>query len=80
MKNYSRAYNRHKKETNFKRRVKNWFAINWGNNKEEIDKAEKGKAYLFLRTTGSPCNCYGCSGLYKYKRTPKHKVIKDSLG
>lgn len=79
MKNLSRAYNRFKQETNFKRRVKNWFASHWKNEQEEIEKALTGNGYHFLRTTGNPCNCYGCSGCNKYKRTPKHKVIKDVL-
>lgn len=73
MKNLSRAYNRHKQETKFKRRVKNWFAHpNW-NDEKEIKKALTGNGYTFLKTTSRPCNCFGCSGYNKYKRTPKHK-------
>jgi hypothetical protein len=78
MKNYSRAYNKHKQETKFKRRVKNWFASHWKNDKEEIGRALKGEAYRFLKTTGRPCNCYGCT-YRKYKRDPKHKVVKEAM-
>ncbi len=78
-KNYNRAYNRHKQHVKFVRRVKNWFASHWGNEADEIEKALTGKGYTFLRTTGRPCNCYGCSGYYKYKRTPKHKIIRDAF-
>lgn len=79
MKNLSRAYNRHKQHTKFMNRVEKWFASHWGNDADEKQKALSGEGYTFLRTTSSPCNCYGCSGYYKYKRTPKHKVIRDAL-
>jgi hypothetical protein len=74
MKNMSRAYNRHKQHTKFVRRVKNWYS-SWGKRKQEfISEALAGKRSHFLRTTGRPCNCYGCT--YKqYKRTPKHKRV-----
>ena len=75
MKNYSRAYNRHKKETKFKTRVKKWFASHWGNDAEEIEKALTGKGYTFLKTTGRPCSCSMCSYL-KYERMSKQKVNK----
>lgn len=78
-KNYNRAYNRHKQHVKFVRRAKNWFASHWRNEPCEIEKALTGKGYTFLRTTSRPCNCYGCSGYYKYKRTPKHKVIRDAF-
>ena len=79
MKNYSRAYNRHKQNTKFISRVKKWFASHWGNDAKEIKKALTGEGYTFLRTTSRPCNCYGCSGYYKYKRTSKHKVMKEAF-
>ena len=78
MKNYDRAYNRQMKKVKFKKRVKKWFASHWKNDAEEIEKALTGKGYTFLRTTGSPCNCYMCTYL-KYKRMPKNKVIRDAL-
>ncbi len=78
MKNLNRAYNRHKAETKFKNRVKKWMSSHWGNSIEETQIALDGKGYTFLRSTGRPCSCYGCSQ-YKYERTPKYKVIKESL-
>lgn len=78
MKNYSRAYNRQQKELKFKKRVKNWFALNWKNDAEEIKRALTGDGYTFLKTTSRPCNCSMCT-YEKYKRTPKHKVIMDAL-
>jgi hypothetical protein len=81
MKNYSRAYNRHKQETKFKKRVKNWMSKNWNDSNyyhQEKQKALSGKGYTFLRTTGRPCNCEMCTYL-KYNRIPKHKVIRDAL-
>ena len=78
MKNYSRAYNRQKQTTKFVRRVKNWFASTWNNDKEGIKKTLAGEQCNWLRTTGRPCNCYGCT--YKqYKRVPKHKVMKEAF-
>ncbi len=78
MKNYSRAYNRHKKHVKFVRRVKNWFGSRWSSDPKEIERALKGEIAQFLRTTGRPCNCCGCTD-EKYKRTPKHKVISAAL-
>lgn len=78
MKNMSRAYNRHKQETKFIKRVKDWFVRPLGNRKEELKKALTGEGYTFLRTTGRPCNCHMCTYL-KYKRTPKNKVIKEAF-
>lgn len=78
MKDLSRAYNRHKQEVKFKKRVKNWFARPLGNRAEELKKALTGNGYTFLRTTGRPCNCESCTYL-KYKRTPNHEIIKNDL-
>lgn len=78
-KNYSRAYNRHKQHVKFVRRVKNWFSSWSGKYKKQyVDEALSGKNFTFLRTTGRPCNCEGCT-YRKYKRTPKHKVIRDAF-
>jgi len=76
MKNYSRAYNRHKQHTKFVRRVKNWLKNELTD--ENLKSAIEGKTFLWLRTTGRPCNCEVCTYL-KYKRTSKHKVIKEAL-
>ena len=76
MKNMSRAYNRHKQHVKFIRRVKNW--LKGQSIGENLDDALAGKSFIFLRTTGRPCNCGMCTYL-KYKRTPKHKVMKEAL-
>jgi hypothetical protein len=77
MKNLSRAYNRYMQHVKFVKRVKDWFAHE-KNDVTEIKKALSGENYTFLRTTGRPCNCEGCTYL-KYKRTPKHKVMKEAF-
>lgn len=75
----NRAYNRHKQKTKFLKRVKKWFSSYSEKYKREyIKEALTGKGYTFLRTTGRPCNCEGCTYL-KYKRVPKHKVIKEAF-
>lgn len=80
MKNYSRAYNRQQKELKFKKRVKNWFLYLSDNPKYKkeyyLELTLQGKFHTFLKTTSRPCNCYLCT-YEKYKRTPKHKRIKD---
>lgn len=80
MKNYSRAYNRHKKQVKFLKRIKKWFigSDRLGEKQYYIDLTLQGKNRTFLRTTSRPCNCYMCTYL-KYKRVSKHKVIKDAL-
>ena len=55
MKNMSRAYNRHKQHVKFIRRVKNW--LKGQSIGENLDDALAGKSFIFLRTTGRPCNC-----------------------
>jgi hypothetical protein len=78
MKNYSRAYNRYKQHTKFVRRVKNWFCKDGIYKEKWIKETLEGKRQQFLRTTGRPCNCYGCT--YKqYVRVPKHKVMKEAF-
>lgn len=77
MKNLSRAYNRYMQHVKFKKRINDWFAHE-KNDADEIKKALSGEGYTFLRTTGRPCNCYGCT-YKKYHRTPKHKVIRDAF-
>lgn len=82
MKNYSRAYNRHKQETKFKKRVKNWFVSSGqecnGDKEYYFNLTLQGKHFTFLKTTSRPCNCYLCT-YKKYKRIPKYKVIRDAL-
>ncbi len=80
MKNLSRAYNRHKKQTKFIRRVKNWFngPDKVGDKDHYMNLALKGNHHTFLKTTSRPCNCYGCT-FEKYQRIPKHKVIKEAV-
>lgn len=74
MKNMSRAYNRHKQHAKFIRRVKNWLSTENALTDKNVKDALKGETFIFLRTTGRPCNCYGCT-YKKYKRTPKHKRV-----
>ncbi len=74
MKNYNRAYNRHKQHVKFLRRVNNWFSFD-GNDYEEKQKALTGKGYTFLRSMSKPCNCSMCQ-YYKYKRLTKSEVKK----
>ena len=79
-KNYKRAYRRHKRFVKFNNRTNVWIqsiTVLYGESGELVSHGEKkkeildGKSHNFLRTTGNPCNCYGCSGMFKYKRTPK---------
>jgi hypothetical protein len=79
MKDYKRAYRRHMKWVKFIRRAKNWFK----DSKDEtynINEAIKGEICTWLRTTGRPCNCAGCT-YYKYKREQsqyiKRKIDRD---
>lgn len=74
MKNMSRAYNRHKQHTKFVRRVKNWLSTENALTDKNLKDALNGKTFIFLRTTGRPCNCESCT-YKKYKRTPKHKRV-----
>jgi hypothetical protein len=79
MENLSRAYNRHKQETKFKKRVKNWFKNTSERNRDYYKQlAIEGTYAKFLKTTGKPCSCILCSG-NKYKRKPKCEVIKRYL-
>lgn len=79
MKNLSRAYNRYMQHVKFNKRVKKWFSSWSGKYKQEyVSDALKGKAFTFLRTTGRPCNCEGCT-YKKYRRTPKHKVMREAF-
>ena len=80
-KNYKRAYRRHKRYVKFKQRSYNWilsvsqYHLSDGAWSTHLDLCFKdiqlGNDWQFLRTTGNPCNCYGCSGQFKYKRKQK---------
>ena len=77
MKNTKRAYRRHKKRVKFEKRLNDWFSY-WGDTPwkyENIEKARLGEGWTFLRTTGKPCSCDGCSP--NYKRPPKSKTQKE---
>lgn len=78
MKNYKRAKRRHDKKKILLKRIDNWL-IGSKNKREEKRAAIDGKCLLFLRTTGNPCNCYGCSGSNKYKRKQKALMLKSFL-
>ncbi len=77
MKDLKRALRRHQWNVKFKKRIKNWFCSRWPNDHEEREIAIKGEGYLFLRTTGNPCNCYDCSVSNKYVREQKQYIEKD---
>lgn len=78
MKDYKRAYRRHKKYVKFIRRAKNWFKSSQ-DEEYNLQQALEGKCCTWLRTTGRPCNCYMCSNYEKYKRPLKNIVKKDIL-
>lgn len=75
MKNYSRAYNRHKQHVKFLRRVKQWLNQEGALTNQNIKDALTGKTFIFLRTTGRPCNCISCT-YKKYKRPTKNEIKK----
>jgi hypothetical protein len=78
MKNYKRAYRRWKKQVKFKRRVNLWIHDLTYNRKDGLkERILKGESHRFLKTTGCPCNCYMCSGMNKYKKIPKFKILKE---
>lgn len=78
MKNYKRASRRRSKKLNFKRRVDIWIQYSEYHNRLNLkEKILKGEEQTFLKTTSCPCNCYSCSGINKYKRTPKFKILGD---
>ena len=86
-----RSDRRYRSKIAVKRRIKNWLFFdihvikNYHFTEEVItSNAEKekcvldGRMYQFLRTTGSPCNCWMCSGEFKY-RTHKAKEKMNLL-
>ena len=75
MKNLSRAYNRHMQHVKFIKRVKNWFIRPSRDDEYYLKLTLQGKNLTFLKTTSRPCNCEMCT-YQKYKRIPKHKVMK----
>ena len=90
MKNYKRAYRRHKKHVKFLRRLKNWIKpgerlyfdsktkrVVEKSREDIIESALRGECYTWLRTTGRPCNCYMCSTYEKYTRDKKQDINKD---
>ena len=76
MKNYSRAYNRHKKDVKFKRRVDIWFkrGSDNGENRDLKKLTLQGKFCKFLKTTSRFCD-RPCCQKEKYKRDPKNKRL-----
>jgi hypothetical protein len=77
MKETKRALRRHQFATKFKKRI-----VNWTNDCSAIDLTQKdfrlsilrGERNTFLRTTGNPCNCWGCSGDNKYVRERRQYI------
>ncbi len=90
MENRRRAFRRWKQHVKFLRRLKMWIkpgATRYIERDEfgypliksragVIKEALQGKCYTFLRTTSCPCNCWMCSGEYKYKRPSKSELNK----
>jgi hypothetical protein len=66
------------KHVKFIKRVNKWFDSYHPKYKHWKRDALMGKTYTFLKTTSRPCNCEMCTYL-KYKRTPKHKIMKDAF-
>ena len=77
------------KKVKFLRRLKNWikpgntlyydskaYRIYYKNRIEVIESALRGECYTYLRTTGRPCNCAGCT-YEKYKREARQHVDKQ---
>lgn len=75
MKDYKRAHRRHMKWVKFIRRAKNWFR-NSAYDTYTLQNAIEGKCATWLRTTGRPCNCAGCT-YYKYKREQSQYINKQ---
>lgn len=90
MKETKRAHRRWKKHVKFIKRLKTWikpgmtryfgrdeFGYPIEKQREDIiQEALKGTCYRFLRTTGNPCNCDGCTYL-KYERPLKSKINRQ---
>lgn len=76
MKNMKRSYRRGKAYYAFMRRLKIWtcnITSTW--NSEQFKKdVISGKKCNWLRTTGKPCSCEGCSP--SYKRPQKQYWLK----
>lgn len=79
MKDYKRALRRWQRYVKFKKRIKTWTQKTWSHSlqkrEEWIKEITEGKSSTFLRTTGSPCNCWMCQ-YDKYERIPKNKINK----
>lgn len=89
---FKRSKRRHCFNVKFEKRINKWLStlelIQFENNKtinvrngngETVRQyIRDGYAFNFLRTTGSPCNCYMCSGEHKYRtyRAKEKKVLK----
>ena len=78
---FKRSQRRFDKRNVIKRRLKDYlFGPAWFDGKRICSNAEKeklvfdGKGFQFLRTTASPCNCWGCSGEHKYRN---HRAIEN---
>lgn len=66
------------KHVKFIKRVNKWFASHWRDDRIEKQKALSSEGYHFLKTTGRPCNCAGCTYL-KYKRENKYKILQNEF-
>jgi len=86
-KNYKRAYRRHCSKKKLKQRSKKWaqffYLPTYGKEEESETKSwsyiwneiQSGNCGRWLRTTGKPCSCEGCSPTFK--REPSFKILKN---
>lgn len=69
MKNMKRAYRRGKAYYAFMRRFKKWTCNMYKTSPWDGEQFKKevlsGEKWKWLRTTGKPCSCDGCSPTYK---------------
>lgn len=78
MKETKRALRRHQFRTKFEQRIKVWFKDSYyygdGSAEESIARVRKGERSNWVRTTGTPCSCWGCSGSTKFVREQKQYI------
>ncbi len=81
MKNMKRASRRYEKEVHQKRRAGNYYFWFCNHNDQSWasfwNEVSEGIRCRWMKTTGNPCNCYDCTELYKYIRTPLHIIQRE---
>lgn len=78
MKETKRALRRHQKRVKLLQRINIWVKdLNYwkdGTKEEFVASVLRGETHTWMRTTSSACNCFMCSGEYKYKRERKQYI------